>query len=77
VLGKLLAMSTAKPDLRKLQGVPLDALYRALKYLKKYDLDSKEGKEGFVIVRSYVNEIEGDVPKLKSKKDENFRMPLK
>jgi len=77
VLGKLLAMSTTKPDLRKLQGVPLDALYRALKYLKEYDWDSKEGKEGFVIVRSYVNEIEGDVSELKLKKDKIFRKPLK
>jgi len=58
VVGKLLAMSTAKPDLTKLQGVPLDALYGTLKYLKDYDWDSKEGKEAFAVVRPYVNEIE-------------------
>ena len=77
VLGKLLAMSVTKPDISKLQGVPLDAIYRAIKYLKGYEWDSKEGKETFGIVRPYLYDIENVVSKLKSEKDEIFRKPLK
>ncbi len=77
VLVKLLAMSTTKPDLTKLQGVPIDALYRTIKYLKGYDWNSKAGKESFSVIRPYVNEIEDVVSELKTKKDNIFKNPLK
>ena len=76
VLGKLLAMSITKPDIRKLQGVPLDAIYRTIRYLKEYEWDSKEGREIFGIVRPYLYEIENIVSELKSEKDDVFRKPL-
>lgn len=48
VLGNILAMSESKPDLRKLEGVPLDAICRAIKYLKVYKWGSNGGKKHLV-----------------------------
>jgi len=76
VLGKLLAMSVTRPDISKLQGVPIDATYRAIEYLKDYEWDSKESKEIFYAVQPYLNEIENLVSELKSEKDEILRKPL-
>jgi len=77
VISKFLAMSTTQPDIKKLHGVPLDAVYRAINYLKEYEWDSKEGRETFSTVRTYIHEIENVVTELKTKKDEIFRKPLK
>lgn len=77
VLGNILAMTESKPDIKRLQGVPLDAIYRAVKYLKEYEWDSKEGKKTFDMVKPYLEEIEDVVSELKLEKDKIFKKPLK
>lgn len=76
ILNKMIAMSTLKPDISKLKGVPLEAIRRLLIFNKDNGLAIKKYDSAFNTATEYLSSIEQDVKDILDKRKDVQKAPL-
>ncbi|MGB5616523.1 MAG: hypothetical protein WBM78_06775 [Desulfobacterales bacterium] len=77
ILNKMIAMSTLKPDISKLKGVPLEAIRRLLIFNKDNGLAIKKYDSAFNTATEYLSSIEQDVKDILDKRKDVQKSPFK
>lgn len=77
ILNKIIAMSTVKPDIEKLKGVPLEALQRLLIFNKDNVLATKKYGSAFLTATKYLSSIDQEVKDALDKRNEVRKSPFK
>jgi hypothetical protein len=77
ILNKMIAVSIAKPDIDKLKGVPLEALYRLSNFNRENDLSIEKYDSAFKTAIDYLSTIENDVKNIIDKRKDIHKKPFK
>ena len=77
VLNKMIAISVAKPDIKKLKGVPIEALHRLIIATKSDDLFNNFPDNIYQVPLEYLLSIEEEVNSILHKRNAIHKKPFK